>query len=332
MIDGNSGLSVSEEARRAQENEEQCLFFVALSRARTHLRLYLARKQPNGNNRSASPFLDWLSPLIEDVPSPDTLSLPPDAPRPSAIEVATPSDWPVTDAKLVAYEKCPRRFFYTHVLGLGGLRKRTAFTQTHDCLYELIRWLADARMTTNPTLEEAEAAFDGIWLSRGPIDHAFREDYRRLASRLIAALIRAGAGRRFRRAEAIAIDLPNGQVMVQPDELAELPDGTVVIRRVRTGYRRTDEYDRLEYTLYRLAAQTTFGDHALVEALHLTDETAEAVDLSSKKVATRRTRSDEMLARMKAGWFPPETDSVTCPRCPHFFICAAVPRGTLSLR
>ena len=333
MIDGNAGLSVPEEARRAHENEEQCLFFVALSRARTHLRLYLARKQPNGNNRSASPFLDWLpSPLIEDVPSPDTLSLPPDAPRPSPIEVATPSDWPVTDAKLVAYEKCPRRFFYTHVLGLGGLRKRTAFTQTHDCLYELIRWLADARMTTEPTLEEAEAAFGGIWLAKGPIDHAFSEDYRRLASRLIAALIRAGTGRRFRRAEALAIDLPNGRVMVQPDELAELPDGTVVIRRVRTGYRRSDEYDRLEYTLYRLAAQATFGDDAVVEALHLTDETTEAVELSSKKVATRRTRSDELLARMTAGWFPPEIDSVTCPRCPHFFICAAVPRGTLSLR
>src|SRR3546814_10274668 len=53
-------LSVSDEAKRAHEHEEECLFFVALSRARTHLTLSLARKQPNGNNRSPSPYLDWL--------------------------------------------------------------------------------------------------------------------------------------------------------------------------------------------------------------------------------------------------------------------------------
>src|SRR3546814_20530823 len=59
-IEGAQALSVSDEAKRAHEHEEECLFFVALSRARTHLTLSLARKQPNGNNRSPSPYLDWL--------------------------------------------------------------------------------------------------------------------------------------------------------------------------------------------------------------------------------------------------------------------------------
>ena len=71
--------------------------------------------------------------------------------------------------------------------------------------------------------------------------------------RLIGALVASGAGRRFRKAEPLAIDFPNGRVVVEPNELAELPDGTVVLRRVRTGYRRKDEYDGLEYTLYHLA-------------------------------------------------------------------------------
>ena len=60
MIEGAESLTVSDEAKLSHEHEEQCLFFVALSRARTHLRLYLARLQPNGNNRSASAFLDWI--------------------------------------------------------------------------------------------------------------------------------------------------------------------------------------------------------------------------------------------------------------------------------
>ena len=61
MIDGSGNASPKDEAKRTHNDEEQCLFFVALSRARTHLRLYHARKQPNGNNRSPSPFLNWLS-------------------------------------------------------------------------------------------------------------------------------------------------------------------------------------------------------------------------------------------------------------------------------
>jgi len=332
MIEGADGLSVPNEAKRAHEHEEQCLFFVALSRARTHLRLYLARKQPNGKNRSASPYLDWLpSHSVDEIRSPPTLPLPITAPRPRTIAIARSGVWPITDSRLVAYEKCPRRFFYTHVLGLGGARKDTAFTQTHQCLYELIQWLADARRSAAPTLEEAEAAFEAIWQAKGPVEHAFRDDYRRLASRLVAALIRAGAGRRFREAEPLAIDFPNGRVIVEPNELAELPDGTIVVRRVRTGYRRSEEYDRLEYTLYQLAAEARFGRGVVVEAVHLTDETLEVVTISGTKLGNRRSKSDAMLARIAAGRFPTEIDSVRCPRCPHFFICAATPHGPLTV-
>jgi DNA helicase-2/ATP-dependent DNA helicase PcrA len=254
MIEGAEALSVAEEAKQSQENEEQCLFFVALSRARTHLRIYLARLQSNGKNRKPSPFLSWLpSKLVIERADPPVLLLPAGAPRPVAIMVSLPTDFQVTDSRLTTYQKCPRRFFYTHVLGLGSARKATAFSRTHDCLYDLIHWLADARQTAEPTLAEAEAAFEKIWEARGPRDHAFASDYRRLASRLINTLIRGGAGRRFREAQPLAIDFPNGRVVVEPNEIAELPSGSVMLRRVHTGKKRSDEYDRLDYTLYQLA-------------------------------------------------------------------------------
>lgn len=332
MIEGTGTISVADEAKRAHEHEEECLFFVALSRARTHLSLTLARKQPNGNNRSPSPYLDWLPPAcINEVSHPAMLPLAGASGEPGPIAIAWPDDWALTDSRLGAYEKCPRRFFYTHVLGLGSARKATAFSRTHDCLYDLLRWLADARRTSNPTLAEAEAAFDAIWMERGPADHAFAADYRRLATRLIAALVNAGAGRRFREAQPLAVDFAGGRVLVEPNELAELADGTVVVRRVRTGYKRSDEYDRLEYTLYQLAARATYGPGAVVQALHLTDETAEPVTISAAKVGNRRMKSEAMLAGIAAGAFPTEIDTVTCPRCPHFFICAATPKGSLRL-
>ena len=332
MIEGVTGLSVKEERRRAHEHEEQCLFFVALSRARQHLRLYLSRKQPNGRNRSPSKFLSWLpSSLVEEVRRPAILSLPSSLPGPTPIEVRRGSGWTITDRLLSAYEKCPRRFFYTHVLGLGSARKRTAFSETHDCLFEFIRWLEKARHTSDPTLAEAEAEFEAIWQKHGPVKHAFSEDYQRLGLQLIASLIRAGAGCRFREALPLPIDLPNGRVIVEPNEIAELRNGTVSVRRVRTGRKRSREYDRLEYALYHLGAKARFGKRAVVHALHLTDSNLDPVTITTRKLNHRRSKSDEMLFRIYAGWFQPKPDQVICPRCPHFFICPSTPRGPLNL-
>ena len=110
-----------------------------------------------------------------------------------------------------------------------------------------------------------------------------------------------------------------------------MPNGTVVLRRVRTGHKRSDEYDRLDYTLYYLAGQARFGSGFLVEALHLTDDTIEAVTITPQKISNRRTKTDAMMTGIADGRFPVEIDAVTCPRCPHFFICAALPNGPLTI-
>jgi DNA helicase-2/ATP-dependent DNA helicase PcrA len=96
-------------------------------------------------------------------------------------------------------------------------------------------------------------------------------------------------------------------------------------------YKRSDEYVRLDYPLYHLAARARYGTAYVVGALHLTDESAETVAVSTAKMNNRRTKSETMLAGITAGRFPPDIDAVRCPRCPHFFICAATPRGPLTL-
>ena len=331
MLDGVGDLSSSEAAKRVHDNEEECLFFVAISRARIHLRFYLSRKQPNGNNRTPSPFLEWIpTALVDEILNPPQLALSADARRTNTVSVTWPDTWRVTDASLRTYEKCPRRFFYTHVLGLGGARKPTAFTRTHDCIYRIIEWLADARVTGEPDEAAADVEFERLWQLSGPTDHAYASEYRELANRLVKSLVQLGAGRRFSRSEPIALDLVAGRVIVEPDEMAELPDGTVLLRRIRTGKKRSDEYDNLEYTLYHLAARSRFKKYQ-VEALHLTDECLEPVVITNQKVENRRNKTDQMLLGITNGSFPPQIDAVQCPRCPHYFICAATPHGPLSL-
>ena len=92
-----------------------------------------------------------------------------------------------------------------------------------------------------------------------------------------------------------------------------------------------DEYDGLEYTLYHLAGAAHFGRGYVVEALHLTDETMEAVQITARKLGNRHDETDTILAGIKTGTFPTKINPVTCPRCPHFFICPAAPKGPLTL-
>ena len=129
LIAGAEDLTVSEESKREHDHEEECLFFVAMSRARTHLRIYLSRLQSNGKNRTPSPYLSNIPhQMLIEISDPPTLRLPEDKAREMTISVTLPSDWHVTDSRLNAFDGCPLRFFYTHVMGLAGARKTTAFS------------------------------------------------------------------------------------------------------------------------------------------------------------------------------------------------------------
>ena len=332
MIDGTEGFSVLEDTKRNHEHEEECLFFVALSRAQTYLRLYLARQQSNGQNRSPSRFLSWLpEKTIDKIAHPIILPGLTNAQNLMSIQVRQSTELHVTDSMLIAYEKCPRRFFYTHVLDLGSARKATAYSQTHDCLYKLIQWVVKHRRKAEPTLAEVEAAFNIIWHTHGPVAHSLTDEYRRLASRLIDALIKDSTGRISLEIEPLAINFSNGRVLVKPDEIVDLQDERVALYKINTGYKRSDEYDRLDYTLYLLAAQEHFGTDAVIRAQHLADGISEDVKISPRRIENRRDRSDKMLSDIAKGQFPAKSDDVVCPRCPHFFICAARPSGSLTL-
>ena len=155
--------------------------------------------------------LDWCGACHRDCPARENAPSSGCA-RPQAITIKRVGELHITDGQLKSYEKCPRRYFYTHVLKLGGARKTTAFSQTHDCIYQLIEWLAISRRDGESTLDAAEAAFNQIWQERGPIDHGYATEYRSLVLCLIGALLRAG-GRVFRDSQPLAIDFASGALL-----------------------------------------------------------------------------------------------------------------------
>jgi DNA helicase II / ATP-dependent DNA helicase PcrA len=305
--------------------EEECLFFVAMSRARRHLTLTLFRKK-NGRNSSESPYLKRLAGVADRIDRP-ALAAFPTLRKEGVVEVRWPEGWRVTSDLLSSYDSCPRRFFYTHVVGLKAAAKVTAFDRTHRCLSQLVDWLIDARAKGEVAEATVLAEFERIWKDRGPTDHAYANEYRDLASQLIQSLVSTGQGRQFQASAPIALDLSTGTVWVQPDEVSVLPNGTLTLRRVRTGRKRSEEYSRLEYVLYENAGRAQYLGGFTLEAVHLADGIAETVVVPPARVQSGREASTHMLGALRAGVFLADPDPFRCSRCPHFFICDATPEG-----
>jgi len=329
MIDGAEAATSALEIKSEQEREEQSLFFVGLSRARKHLRLSLVRRQRNGHARGASPFLAHISAQCTSKSFPPTEPVVQPAEVGGHVEVVHAVDWRLTDAMIAAYAKCPRRFFYTHVIGLRGSKKPTAFVQTHDCIHEFLRWLGRSWADEKFDKTAALTHFDRLWNESGPTEHPCTAEYRRLADRLIGYLLATGDGARFRTPEPLPIEFDGAKVWVEPSAVGELA-GETLVRQVRTGRKRKDEYERLEYILLHMASKDSLGSGYRLDAVHLSDESIGVVVPPTAKVeANRRETVNEMVSSIFAGDFPPAPDAFTCPRCPHFFICAATPQGAL---
>ena len=116
-----------------------------------------------------------------------------------------------------------------------------------------------------------------------------------------------GRRRRFRNRSPLRSISRMASVVVEPDEIAELRDGEIVLRRVRTGYRTKEEYDGLEYYTLSPRGRSAFRNSCVVEALHLTDSDYGVRRDQRRKSATGATRRDDAHRHQRRG--PPDLRS-----------------------
>jgi hypothetical protein len=322
MVDEAGVTSGKEYAKAIHAAEEECLYFVAMSRARTHLRHYGSATKP-------SEFIARIRPSLVSVRPVPLSPRPPGATHDWMLPIASAASRPLDADELSRYDRCPRRFLYTYVLGLAGRQRETPFVKTHDCVYETIRAAREeGRLDKDWLLGQLETA----WQQRGPLDHAYVDDYRKIAQQTIENFHAACQGLDFQKVETLVIDLAHGKVEVNPDQIARRPDGTMLLRRIRTGRVSDDEEGEWIYTFYDAAASARYGAGRYeIEAVHLTGNTRTRINPSHKRKQNRMEKAAEATQNILAGAFPPQPDAFSCPRCPHFFYCPSLPAGSVQL-
>lgn len=324
MIAGAEGSAI-ETFRAGQAEEQECLFYVAQSRARDRRMLYAPTEKSNGHNRPLSPFLDRLGATLT------RRSLVPARPLPVAaeargVDLVVEGRLSFGASQIVLYESCPRRFFYTHVLQVGGRRTATAFMHLHEAVRSVIEAvIASAGPMTEHALEDqTDAALTG----EGLADHGYSAEFRDLALAMLRFFLSSRAGTVAEVPAAVSVMLDGEEILVRPDEVLVRPDGVRAVRRVRTGHIRSTESKDLGAAALILAVEQAFPG-AVAELVHLSDGKVSPLALSKRELDGRKGKLAKFLGDIRAGRFPAEVSSRTCPNCPAFFICGPTPDGPL---
>jgi superfamily I DNA/RNA helicase len=339
--DCTSELEEASDAGEAQKDthleEEECLFFVALSRARDRLCLSRAERY-GGSNSKASELLEkiegdlpraansaatWHIEIEQNVTGVLLESMP-QASEPKPL---------FTERQLGAYLKCPRKFFYEQRLYLSGKGEETAYLRFHACVYETLRWLAGERMAgrlvedaADAFQESAQAQLTRLWQAKGPVGHIYESFYREQAALMVERAVRhysRARGQLFH--QAWTIERPGALVSLTPDYMElreETDDATILFRHTRTGKPPNRTPDDDTYALfYAIAAEHFPQARPRVEILYLSTDEIIELNLSQRTINTRLKHYDDAISGILAGEFPPEVSDHQCPRCAHFFTC-----------
>lgn len=330
LIHGSQALTGLEAVKAGHDEEEECLFFVALSRARERLFLYASSVQADGKARNPSKFIPAITHQFLRHPNPPQRKGTSSSVIPARIAWEEKPIW--TDSQISLFERCPRRFLYTHVLKLGGRRTETAFMKMHNVVSDVFDWLRSVHETTNPTEAELSVRFEAAWQTKGATEHGYAEDYRRIGRRLIDYLVETRSSGLRSSVQPILLGWAEGDILVQPDSVSTGDQGQIIVRRVKTGKPRSNSFDDIEYTILHLAVKQAYGPHAQIEVTYLTSETTEPLSITARKLTTRHQKAQDIVRSVRSGDFPLKAEARTCPRCPSFFICGELPNGYVSIK
>lgn len=326
MIQGaTEAIKMTMEAARSEEQE--CLFYVAQSRARDRLFLYAASMNRGGRPRKLSEsFLQRMGSGLTRIEVSPSCTLPL-APEHADIPITFTGGMQFEMHQIELYERCPRRFFYTHLLQTGGRRKTTPFMQMHEAVRKVFKQIAsDLNTDTDVGMESKVATALEV---EGLADHGYYEHYLEFAVAMIRYFVTSRKGYNVEKPTALRVTYGDEEIIVTPDDVLLAPDGSITVRKVMTGHSRKDDEKKASAAAFLMAATEAFPG-AQVELMYLADQQTLSVAFKSKELMTRSEHISQHLQQIRMGSFPPKTSVRTCPNCPSFFICGNVPGGAFA--
>ena len=322
---------LSTDPKEDHTEEEECLFFVACSRARNLLCLSKAavgygyrRGKPS---RSTPP--DMLLSIEDVLPhSPNGSITWPGEPEHKELL----SDVPILDQQpeyaareLDDYLFCSKKYYYEHLLSVSRASEKTPYLQVHRCVKHVMNILFKERKEGDEISEDkAKDYLADIWEKKGLNEVHHAERYWNEAVHMVENVVQELAS------ATISDDMPewvvqrtHAAIKITPDHIEVVNDGNgsiASIQRWKTGRIGSKEKDKPYYSLLAEGARTAFPDEQIqVEVHSLSRAHKEVIPTPNSHVS----KYDAAIKGIQSGQFPPKNDSRECPYCPYYFICPA---------
>jgi hypothetical protein len=312
--------------RKSHDEEQQCLFFVALSRARDRLIGYAPTRKSNNYKWSVTPFIDELGqaivrrhvkPKSEFHAAIDDLQI--------DFSIEGPCNFSADQIGL--YESCRRRFFYTHILQIGGRRKSTPFMLMH----EAVRVLCDefvSKNVRNIADDELREKIESQFQSVGLDEHGYTANFCDSAIQLLKYFLSTRDIGDAVTPTTVAITINGDQLTFEPDDCFWVSDsGGHRFRAVRTGGYKPKVDDLAAAALLLAANEHVTASE--VEFVHLSDQDIRPITITPEKLETKTELLGQVLSLIRLGSFEPTFNERACPSCPAYFVCGEVPSGPL---
>jgi CRISPR/Cas system-associated exonuclease Cas4 (RecB family) len=301
----------------AHEAEEECILFVAMSRAKAQLRLYRPMER-NGRKANPSKFLE----RVLAHPGPKLAGIKRTRPTPEFPAISPPPPpSELTGSDIERYANCPRRFFYERVLGLSRRSKTGAYLDAHACLQKVIGYVRELGDGASYSRDQAEAVFNQAWIESGLEGHPFGKAYRRLTSAMLARLHASASGQGVGGGE-LSTRIGAEVISLKVDRIVR-KDGADVLRTIRSGRQSNGDPDKLSASLLIKAVREVHGEKARLENHYLMTGVVVEITQTKAKYDKRIADCVSVIGNIRAGLYPPQQDDFTCPRCPYLFICPA---------
>jgi DNA helicase II / ATP-dependent DNA helicase PcrA len=307
------------------EEEEECLFFVAMSRSKDFLHLSRATSYTSdGKNSNPSKFLEQLKNLLPEPRFAETQIPKPIEKTTSKIDFAANRFYV---SQLDRYLRCPRQFYYAEVWKMSGKRDDSIYLKFHSCVYQTINDLQRAKNAA--ILFDERAALeklDEYWKENDLDTHAYAPVYRAEAEEMLRRMCRQVSETEGEFLHPTwEVELENGAIVVRPDNVEMIKNETetrVVVRRFRTG-KAPNKIEVKEIDgLLQYAVKTHYPEAApVMQKKYLGDGVTHDLPFDDKKINNRLKKYNDAIEQIQNGEFSPKPNSDNCPGCPYFFIC-----------
>ncbi|MGI8543460.1 MAG: UvrD-helicase domain-containing protein [Aridibacter sp.] len=305
------------------DEEEECLFFVGMSRAKD--KLHLSRSTTyGGKNSQPSPFIEMLEKVL-----PEPIFI--EAIETAEAEIVQNNDFYAHNfhaSQIKRYEDCPRKYYYKDVLKLDENTDDAVYLKFHRTVYQTIGELQ--KMHNSRDLINEKIALERLsknWDETDLSEHAYAEIYRNSAEEMLKNMCRRIAGIKGEiLQDSLTLELANGVIFIQPDFM-EVGETVVSIKRFRTKKAvilKDGKKEAVEDAdvILQLAARNTFKNADVkLNKVYLPDDIEREIPLTKQVEKLRLTKFENIINNIKSGDFRAKPNSEKCPNCAYFFIC-----------